>query len=409
MSVTTSPTAFADPLAEDSVPPSWPADESQGSGKSKRADQDPLACDGAHQGRVTRDRATLLAPDVEGQLGADAIELVRASGLIAAIETVEIADDSHQGLVVDQDPPAGTPMLREGVLTLSVAQAPAEQLDIDAHINAGEHQPASATSAYGQHEDDTEQWFAELGPSAPAGQSPESVAASPPRRRRKHRPAPVPVTGVKSQPALQAQLSTDLDSGDTHRATLPFEVPPDPLPTASDSPTEELPNLSREPAACDPPAEEYPCPSPQPTGPGHLAYLIAAVLVRLPALPASGTRRRALIFAAAIVGLLLFTHARASHSHGQTLPSLATAPISRARVVPSRASVHPRNGFAAGGLPRPASSRPSAGRTPRPGSTAASRKSVTAVASAAHPVPTTTAPSSPPSEPPPGPFVYLGK
>jgi hypothetical protein len=427
LAATASPSAFADPLAEDALTPAsfTPSGE--------------LAVPGepAGRGSLTRDRAALLAPDLEGHSGAEAIELVRASGLIAAIETVETAEDAQQGLVVEQDPPAGTQMLREGVLTLSIAQAPAESQDTEDE-DAEEHQPASGTSAYGQDEDDTEQWFAELRPSARADPAPESVQARTPRRRRKHRQAPIPVTRVKSRPALQDQFSTGLDSSDTLQATAPLEVPSDPLTAPwdslpdrqehlalSDAPLEEHPDpslqqtvrhslpdwqepVSPEPAAYDPPAEEGLHQSPQPTEPGLFTYVIAALLVRLPDGSVARTwRRRALIFATAIVGLLLFTRAGALHSHHAMSTSLAQAPASPLRDGASTAVRHPRptrmtpHDRPAPRLPAVPPRRAEASRT--------SHDLVAATASAAHPVRTTTAPSSPPSEPPPGPFVYLGK
>jgi hypothetical protein len=362
MSATSSPPAFADPLAEEGAlsPPS----------RGQR-----------HQGVVTSERAALLAPDVERRIGADAIELVRANGLIAAIETVQSADGSQQGLVIEQDPPAGTPMLREGVLTLRVAQAPAQPEDTDDNDPAAPSHAESSSAAGDEGEDDTEQWFATLAPSALACPAPESVGARP-RRRCKHRHAPIPLSPVNSH--------------DDTPAGAPFDTPPDPLPTPS-----------------DPLPDGHSNPSPQPAGPGHLTSLIAAVLVRLPdrsVMPA--WRRRALVLAAAIVGLVLFTRAGASHSHHQAFASLATAPASRPQVVASPASANPRHRLAAARLPRPRTSRRSAVWTRRPRSTRTPHGSPLATTSAADPIPSASGSSSPPSVPAdnrPGPFIYLGK
>ena len=387
MSVTTSPPAFADPLADDVLPPPsfTPTSETVIPGAPAR------------QGSLTRDRAALLAPDVEGQTGTDAIELVRSSGLIAAIETVESAEDSQQGLVIEQNPPPGTQMAREGVLTLQVAQAPAEPQGAQDDALTAEGYAESSPAASDEYEDDTEQWFANLGPSAPAGPSPESAPAKPPRRRRKHRRAPIPVTGVKSQPALQDQFATGLDSGDTLRAAAPLEVPPDPLPSAWDSPTKELPNLSREPAP-----------------PGHLTSLIAAVLVRLPDRSVMPTwRRRALVIAGAVLGLLLVTRVGASISHDAASAPLAQPHVSRrAGVALGAVAVAPaRNRLTTSRHPHRSSAQRPDLTSPRHPSAHAPRASITATAGAADPVPTSTS-SSPPPAPAseePGPFVYLGK
>ena len=377
MSVTTAPPAFTDPLAEDVATPSFFPQSSEPAVPADRARQTPIARDEAPQDCITRDRAALLAPDVKGQLGADAIDLVRAKGLIAAIETVEIDRDGQQGLVVDQNPPPGTQMAREGVLTLSVAQAPVEARGTQ-DDNAHGDQPASAASAYEQDEDDTEQWFATLSPTLDGPTLGEPDAPNPPRRRRKHRPAPIPVTEATA-------------SADAH-AAAPFEVPPDPLPAAYDSPT-----------------EEHPSRSPQPAGPGRFTSLLIALLVRLPDRSVMPTwRRRALIFAAGFFVLVILTRAGISHSHQAIPASLAQAPASPLRpgaaTTPAR---HPRSTHTtphdrpAPRLPAVPPRRAKARRT--------SRELTTANASDAHRVPSTPAPASPPSEPAPGPFVYLGK
>jgi hypothetical protein len=370
MSVTTSPPAFADPLAEDVLTPPSFTQASEPAVPADRAHQNPIARDGAHHDRIARERAALVAPNVEGHLGVDAIELVRASGLIAAIETVELAGDSHQGLVVDQDPPPGTQMLREGVLTLQVAQAPADAQNTEDDDPATQSHTESSITADEGDEDDTEQWFAELGPAAPP---PQPVPARPPRRRRKHRPA--------SAPAPARQLVPD--------------IPPDPLPEACEWPTEEHPSLS-----------------PQPAGPGRFASLLIALLVRLPDGSVMPTwRRRALVIAGAILGVLLLTRVGASTSHQSASPSLAQPHVSHpARVALPATAVNPvRNRLTI-------SRRSHESSAPRPDLTSprhlpvrGPRASIAATAGAADPAPTSRASSSPPSEPASGPFIYLGK
>ena len=412
MSVTTSPPAFTDPLAEEAA-------VSFCSREHPREPEPSRDAEPAHQGHVSRERAALLAPDVEGLTGTDAIELVRSSGLIAAIETVELTDDSQQGLVLEQDPAPGTQMLRDGVLTLQVAQTPAEPQGAHDDAVAAQSHAESSPAASDEYEDDTEQWFATLGPTLdlPAFQADQRA----PRRRRKHRPTPIPGADTSTR----------------------FEVPPDPLPPASSSPTEEHPSLSPQPDAYDPLPEEhwepslslpadcppledhwdpslqptashhvpdgYGHPSPELAAPGHLTSLIAAVLVRLPDRSVTPTwRRRALIFAAAAIGLLLFTRAAASHSHHAVSASLAPVPAPPLRPTTTITAVRHHRSTPITPHDRPAARLPAvpprhveARRTPH--------EWIAATASAADPVPTTTASSSSPSEPTPGPFIYLGK
>jgi PASTA domain len=347
MSVTTSPPAFADPLAEEGVP----------SSPSLRQ---------RHQGAVTSERAALLAPDVEGCLGAEAIELVRARGLIAAIETVEITGSAAPGVVIRQDPPAGSRMVREGVLTLQVAQAPAEAQ------GSGENPAAQGWAASGiavseGGEDDTEEWFATLRPTLD-GPAPGTGALAP-RRRRKHRRAPVPVD------------------------RMVFDTPPDPLL-----------------AACEPLLEGHL--ALQPVRHARFGSAVAALLVRLPALSVSPNwRRRVLVVAGAIVGLVVLTRGGGSHSHHQVPASLIQASASplRAASTPALPRPRPMRGIpTAGLLPRPSTSRRSAVRTRRPRA-ARIAQPVVATASDVGAIPTTSASSSGPPAPAPGPFVYLGK
>ena len=489
MSVTTSPPATTDPLAATASPSAFAdplADEAPFSSSSRedpRAPEPSRDAEPARQGSLTRDRAALLAPNVEGQLGADAIDLVRAQGLIAAIETVKIADHSQQGVVIEQDPPAGTQMLREGVLTLQVAQAPAEPqgADNDAVTAHGEAEWGHAASD--GYPDDTEQWFATLGPTLdnPALQT---AAARPPRRRRKHRPAPVPGVDANARfevppdplpPPRDPQLENHWDPSLQPTAPHPrpdWQEPVSPQPRASYTLSDRRGSPARQPTAryplanarepvspqhtigdplpdgngdpspqsetSDPPPQEHwdlsqqptvrpslpdwqepvspqPTigdqlpdghrdPSPEPAAPGYFTSLIAAVLVRLPGGSITPTwRRRALICAAAIVGLLLFTLAAGPHSHHAVLASVARAPTSHAQVMRLPASRRTRKRLATASaslLPAIRPRRAEARRT--------SHELVVAIAGATDPVPTS-APPSPPSEPTPGPFIYLGK
>src|SRR6202035_5098258 len=101
MSATSPATPFADPLAEEGAPSAL---------SRRQGSPSPAAIE----------RAALVVPSTEGTSGAEGIDLVRSTGLIAAIETVEIREGAQQGIVIEQDPPAGTPMVRDGVVTLRV-------------------------------------------------------------------------------------------------------------------------------------------------------------------------------------------------------------------------------------------------------------------------------------------------
>lgn len=298
-------------------------------------------------------------------MGAEAIELVRARGLIAAIETVEIIGGVEPGLVTGQDPPAGSRMVREGVLTLQVAQAPAEAHDTDDDLAAPNR--ASGIAASDGGEDDTEEWFATLRPTSDGLVSGTDVGT--PRRRRKHRRAPVPLDRIV------------------------FDTPPDPLPTA-----------------CDPLSEGHL--ALQPVRHARIASAVAALLVRLPPVSVSpGWRRRAFVVVGAIVGLVVLTRGGGAHSHHQVSASLvqASAAPLRAASTPALPPPRPVRGIpTAGLLPRPSTSRRSAVRTRRPRA-ARIAQPVVATASDVGPIPTTSASSSRPPAPAPGPFIYLGK
>ena len=305
MSVTTSPPAFADPLADDVLPPPsfTPTSETVIPGAPAR------------QGSLTRDRAALLAPDVEGQTGTDAIELVRSSGLIAAIETVESAEDSQQGLVIEQDPPPGTqmaPRRRPDAPSRPGAGRAARRARRCPYRGPGDAESSPAASD--EYEDDTEQWFATLGPSFPR----RPVARVGPRKATPETPQAPP----RAHPGNRGQISTGaadqsplaLTAATRSPAAAPLEDDlPDPLPSAWDSPTKELPNLHREPAP-----------------PGHLTSLIAAVLVRLPDRSVMPTwRRRALVYRRRSPRLAPRDASRRLASHTTPLGTARPAPVSR--------------------------------------------------------------------------------
>jgi hypothetical protein len=155
MTASSAPAVFSDPLA-DEVPAT------------------PRLKAVASDAPVHRD-ATIVAPAAVGRLGADAIVQARAAGLIAAIEIVPGAEHRSAGEVLTQDPAPGTPMGREGVLTLCVARGADESAD---------DQPSAAVVDPEPIEDDTAEWFARLG-----GTPILETGSARPKRRRKPRPA----------------------------------------------------------------------------------------------------------------------------------------------------------------------------------------------------------------------------
>jgi hypothetical protein len=359
MSATSSAPAFVDPLAQEGVPSAQPRRERR-------------------QSPATRERAALLAPDVAGHMGAEAIDLVRSKGLIAAIETMEIVGDAQQGLVIEQDPPAGTRMTREGVVTLRVARTPVDPQDTEDDDAARSKRVPRTTTSEG--EDDTADWFAELSPSP--GGAVLRAGASAPCRHRKHRRAAVPVK------------------------EMVFDTPPDPRPAICDALPDERQNRS-----------------PQPVRPGLFGSAITTLLVRLPTPSVSPTwRRRGLVVAGTIVGLLVFTQGGGSYSHHQVFAPLAlvSAPPLRAATTPApphsqylRRTPHDRR-----------STRRPAVETRRLPSGRAPRESIVATASIVAPAPTepaspvvppvTSTPTATPSRSvqvgeQPGRFSYLGK
>jgi hypothetical protein len=325
MTPTSSPPAFVDPLAQAFTPPAQPASQN---------DSEP----------ATSDRAALVAPEVVGRTGAEAIDLVRAKGLIAAIETIELAEVARHGLVIDQEPNAGSHMVREGVVTLRVAQAPAEPPSTEGE-NPTEGRPNLSDGGNG--EDDTAAWFAALEPSH--GDRPPDAAARAPRRRRKHRPAAIPVEQI-AQPA-----------------------PPGPFTAAVAALLIRLPKLS----------------------------------------PSSTWRRRALIVAGAFVGLILLTRGGGSHPHEAASVPLAHVPasLSRTGAASTLSRSAPRRAGHRRAVQRRPAARPRQARASRVPTATAQHEAVAATAGAPHAsatqepiVPANTEPRSPAGQ-----FAYLGQ
>ncbi len=349
MSPTSSPPTFADPLAQEDASLTL---------RPSRTRRSPAA----------NERAALLAPDVEGHLGAEAIDLVRSRGLIAAIETVEITRSAQRGLVIEQDPSAGTQMVREGIVTLRVGQAPAKPPPTE---DTAEDRLASRSAGGGDgSEDDTAEWFATLRPSV--GPTLRTGAGAP-RRRRKHRRAGTPVEDMA------------------------FDTPPDPLPA-------EQRNLS------------------QPVRLGLLTSAIAALLVRLPMRPMSPAWRRTLVLAGALVSIAVFTWGGASHSHHQVSAPLAqiSVPLVRAASTPAlpRSNFVQRTLDGRRTLPQLAARvrRPLSKRVPRKSIVAPKKVVVQATAKSASPVDLSVASTPPAARLPsarvatrPGRFSYLGQ
>lgn len=343
MSATSSPAAFVDPLADEDLP----VKESQGdAGKSS----------------ARRERTSIVAPDVEGRPGAEAIDLVRSRGLIAAIETVEIADIAQQGIVVDQDPPADTHMVREGVVTLKIAQPPAT------HQGEGgddESEDDSSLDTADTREDDTTAWFATLAPSPGIG-GPDAHGQP---RRRKQRHARRQVT------------------------EMVFDTPPDPDPSLTK--LNEGPDTARRPI-------------------GLLARVFAELLVRLPSLSVSPTwRRRVLVLVGVTTAVLILSRDWGPHTHrgisghptraAVSLPRVATIKVSHS---PQRQRREPLNHH------RSPAAR-STSRRLRHKSIVVSADGAAEAGTESSIPPTKSAPATESSRPVvpdrPEPFIYLGK
>jgi PASTA domain len=131
-------------------------------------------------------RGERVAPDVRGELGEEAVRIVRAGGFIAAIEPV-VSDTAREGTVIEQFPPPGVRVERETVLTLRLASAPQASEQARQSVSKGEH--ADGSAAVLAERDDTKEWFAGV---AAAGRGGLGGGASG-RRRRKHRTPKPPV------------------------------------------------------------------------------------------------------------------------------------------------------------------------------------------------------------------------
>lgn len=131
-------------------------------------------------------RGERVAPDVRGELGAEAVRIVRAGGFIAAIEPV-VSDVEPEGTVIAQDPSPGVRVERETVLTLRLATLPESR---PAPQSTGEEERAEEPGVAVAAQDDTEEWFATLAGTRcePAGEPAQG------RRRRKHREPQAPVS-----------------------------------------------------------------------------------------------------------------------------------------------------------------------------------------------------------------------
>jgi hypothetical protein len=132
---------------------------------------------------ATVPRKERIAPDVTAIGGAEAVALVRAAGFIAAIESV--ASELAEGTVIEQEPPPGQRLEREGVITLRLAAPPLESIRLatvnEAGLVSDQAEPTAAA-------DDTEEWFRALAPSRP--DTPAAPTSG--KRHRKHRRATPP-------------------------------------------------------------------------------------------------------------------------------------------------------------------------------------------------------------------------
>src|SRR5271156_2580365 len=84
---------------------------------------------------ATVPRNERIAPDVTAIGGAEAVAIVRGGGFIAAIESV--ASELPEGLVIEQEPPAGERLEREGVITLRLATPPLDSVQLATKNEAG--------------------------------------------------------------------------------------------------------------------------------------------------------------------------------------------------------------------------------------------------------------------------------
>jgi hypothetical protein len=132
---------------------------------------------------ATVPRKERIAPDVTAIDGAEAVAIVRAGGFIAAIESV--ASELAEGMVIEQEPPAGERLEREGIITLRLATPPLDPVQLATENEAG---LASEQAARTAGPDDTEEWFQALAPGGPD----IAAGATSGKRHRKHRRATPP-------------------------------------------------------------------------------------------------------------------------------------------------------------------------------------------------------------------------
>jgi hypothetical protein len=132
-----------------------------------------------------------MVPAVTATHGAQAVAIVRAGGFIAAIEPVP--SELAEGTVIEQEPPAGAPLKREGVITLRLATP------IPHIARAAIKDEALLASEEGAplEPDDTEVWFEELA----LGTRDALPARAPARRSRKHRRPRPPAHELLFDPA----------------------------------------------------------------------------------------------------------------------------------------------------------------------------------------------------------------
>jgi PASTA domain-containing protein len=131
----------------------------------------------AASAQVTRPRERM-APEVVAMDGAGAVALVRARGFIAAIESVP--SELPEGMVIEQEPPAGVGLKREAVITLRLATTPCEVCDVGTD---GEREATCQEAPHATGRDDTDAWFQVLA----LGRVDRLRAEPSGRRRRKHR------------------------------------------------------------------------------------------------------------------------------------------------------------------------------------------------------------------------------
>jgi beta-lactam-binding protein with PASTA domain len=69
---------------------------------------------------VSKGPATSQVPDVFGQNQLDAVQLLRGAGFKIAVVPQDVTDPSQDGVVLDESPPAGTPLKPGAIVTITV-------------------------------------------------------------------------------------------------------------------------------------------------------------------------------------------------------------------------------------------------------------------------------------------------